>query len=172
MKQAPKLGGTWVRGFDIVSHRRCLACHALKPLAAFYRTNRNQDGSTPQCRECVKAKGRAYYHATKTRPSRRLRMEANTLKKKYGISIADKERLIATGCLICGGRESLVIDHDHNSGKVRGALCRIHNSALGLFQDNFSVLQKAVQYLTEHGACGEGMLTAPVTAIELGRYVL
>lgn len=63
-------------------------------------------------------------------------------------------------CAICGGegfimnskkthREKLVIDHDHKTGVVRGLLCHNCNRALGLFQDDVEIMQKAIQYLNK-----------------------
>ena len=49
-------------------------------------------------------------------------------------------------CGICGENHVLVIDHCHETGIVRGMLCRNCNSGLGLFQDNPLVLRSAIQY--------------------------
>ena len=43
--------------------------------------------------------------------------------------------------------EKLVVDHDHETGAVRGILCHNCNRALGLFKDNVSFLQTAIKYL-------------------------
>lgn len=62
-------------------------------------------------------------------------------------------------CAICGGdgfnlknmtEPMLVIDHCHDSGKVRGLLCHNCNRALGLLQDNCKVVESALYYLKEH----------------------
>lgn len=54
-------------------------------------------------------------------------------------------------CAICGetdkGGKKLNIDHDHNTGQVRGLLCYKCNSGLGSFEDNPRLLNKAVCYL-------------------------
>jgi hypothetical protein len=41
----------------------------------------------------------------------------------------------------------LVIDHDHETGTVRGLLCPTCNSMLGHAQDNPHILLEAAQYL-------------------------
>ena len=55
-----------------------------------------------------------------------------------------------------GKRQSLSIDHDHASGKNRGLLCRDCNFAIGLFEDNAAIVQKAVQYLRKHNKENNG----------------
>ena len=40
------------------------------------------------------------------------------------------------------------IDHDHQTGVVRGLLCTSCNSGIGLFQDSPALLSQAIDYLT------------------------
>ena len=41
------------------------------------------------------------------------------------------------------------IDHDHNTGKVRGLLCISCNTGVGLFKDSPVILTGAVRYLED-----------------------
>lgn len=45
---------------------------------------------------------------------------------------------------------SLTIDHNHNTGKVRGLLCHHCNVGIGHFDDNIDLLQSAIDYLKKH----------------------
>jgi hypothetical protein len=77
-----------------------------------------------------------------------------TLRRKYGISEADFNAMATTqgnACAICripSEPIALHVDHDHDTGEVRGLLCGKCNRGLGLFRDNESILLQAVAYLT------------------------
>jgi hypothetical protein len=58
-------------------------------------------------------------------------------------------------CVICktkepGGRHNnWHVDHNHDTGRVRGLLCWLCNSGLGKFKDRVDLLENAVKYLKE-----------------------
>jgi hypothetical protein len=91
-------------------------------------------------------------------PERRAEQQRKAhMKANYGLTLDTLEALIAHRhgtCDICGdapapdsmGR-TLHVDHDHNTGKVRGMLCRECNFGLGKFQDDIMRLRGATQYL-------------------------
>jgi hypothetical protein len=70
-----------------------------------------------------------------------------------------KEMYDAQGgvCLICKGKQSgrgaknntLSVDHNHKTGKVRGLLCTNCNTGIGNLRDSVDLLKKAIQYLEE-----------------------
>lgn len=81
------------------------------------------------------------------------------LRKKYGLTLADVERMWQEQgrcCAICrqalvlsdGSRSVAVkIDHDHSNGEIRGLLCGHCNTGLGMFRDNPINLASAILYL-------------------------
>ena len=77
-------------------------------------------------------------------------------KSRYDITLADYEIMFETQdgkCAICGminadGR-NLGVDHDHETGDVRGLLCSKCNSALGLINDDINILAKMISYLNK-----------------------
>ncbi|MBV9125670.1 MAG: endonuclease VII domain-containing protein [Planctomycetes bacterium] len=95
-----------------------------------------------------------YAHAKARNP--RARFEAH-LKTKYGLSLERYDEILAEQggvCLICrkapvGKRrnERLSVDHNHETGKVRGILCHQCNAGLGWFRDDPKLLRSAAEYL-------------------------
>ncbi len=82
--------------------------------------------------------------------------------KQYGLTIEQYEQMEEYQdhrCKICGIHESknaidkngtvrrLAIDHDHNTGQIRGLLCSACNTALGSFKDSVDSLKRAILYL-------------------------
>lgn len=79
--------------------------------------------------------------------------------KNFGIDMAEYQRMFVEQggvCAIChrpetatrGGQVKwLAVDHDHETGEVRGLLCQAHNVALGAFQDDIATLSSAISYL-------------------------
>ena len=77
------------------------------------------------------------------------------LEKTYGITTEDWDEMIKKQkyrCAICGVHHSkvertFVVDHDHETGQVRGLLCHSCNVMLGHAKDNVDTLLNAIQYL-------------------------
>ena len=57
-------------------------------------------------------------------------------------------------CSVCGSREDLCIDHDHETGKIRELLCRKCNTVLGLSADSPKLLMFLIRYLYKHRKSG------------------
>lgn len=71
---------------------------------------------------------------------------------KYGCSIDEARQLLsASRCEICDKEEDLVVDHDHNTGRLRGRLCKSCNTGLGMFGERVESFQRAIGYLTKYG---------------------
>jgi hypothetical protein len=87
-------------------------------------------------------------------PAYKSKRRANSLKKKYGITLGDYDRmfLLQNGsCAICtrrpGAGKHLHVDHSHDTGKVRGLLCHQCNWYLGTIEADDLVLTRLVAYL-------------------------
>jgi len=80
------------------------------------------------------------------------------LKRTYGLSLVAYRSLVENQngkCAICRGPPNgrvlkLVVDHNHETGKIRELLCDACNRALGFFKDDPSRLRAAAFYLEKH----------------------
>lgn len=81
-------------------------------------------------------------------------------RKLYKLTLEKYGRLFFAQCGVCAicsepaaPDRALVVDHDHDTGKVRGLLCGTCNSAIGLLRDDTEVIVQAALYLyrTKHG---------------------
>jgi hypothetical protein len=77
------------------------------------------------------------------------------IKRNYGlewdeyVALLDKQK---GKCFLCGsngsGKDSrLVVDHDHETGEVRGLLCWNCNVGIGLFKEDTELLNKVIKYI-------------------------
>lgn len=77
------------------------------------------------------------------------------LRRKYGITLAERNAMIADQCGLCAicaapldlQSRRTHVDHDHNTGRVRGVLCHDCNTGLGMFKDSIASLEFALAYL-------------------------
>jgi hypothetical protein len=118
------------------------------------------DGHSYQCIECHK-KEKAEYRKehqdviVKYRKEHKSEMAEYSLKSRYGITLEQKQQMYCTQSGICPcckkvfSFDQMVVDHNHNTSKVRGLLCRLCNTGIGIFQDNIQVLTNAINYLIE-----------------------
>jgi len=109
------------------------------------------------CRACANERRKKYYYENNGREKARLKARVIDLKK-YGLTQADVEAMLVRqqgkclGCraqLLEGERrgERFHIDHNHNTGVVRGLLCHGCNTALGLVGEQKSTLRRLMSYL-------------------------
>src|SRR4051812_40873902 len=95
----------------------------------------------------------AYWRKRRQEPEVKRRERAGHLKRKFGISLEDYDRLLAEqhgGCAICGDPPepggNLHVDHDHEDGRVRGLLSVRCNNGLGQFKEDPELIDRAASY--------------------------
>ena len=144
----------------------CKKCGENKSDDEFYKEARTSSGLTARCKECMKTDASQSYWKNPERAKKRIReaydyaqRRERTLREKYNLTPDDYERMFVEQegkCKICGTEDSghnmtkhLVVDHDEDTGKVRGLLCSSCNLMIGKAHHDTDVLQNAITYLQE-----------------------
>ena len=137
-----------------LEQRECRTCSKTKNLIGdFYLSRKDPTLASSYCYECKECTRSRVTKNYKKNPAK----HRNThLLRSYGISSEDFDKLLTEQnhcCAICGTSEpggrydTFNVDHCHETGKVRGLLCKSCNIALGEFKDDIDMLKKAVVYL-------------------------
>lgn len=129
--------------------RKCIKCGETKEISCFYPHKRSPNGFRSQCKDCCKTQ------INKQRESNPDKYREYELKRLYGISISEYNVLFQKQngkCAICKIdhiklKKRLEVDHNHQTGKVRGLLCGNCNKTLGKINDSISIVQNMLSYL-------------------------
>lgn len=130
--------------------RRCPYCNKDKPSESFARTSSYCEPCRKQYRRDNIERTRAYTAANRDR------IRDASFRKIYGITLEHYNHLLSKQngrCALCrtdvpGGRGHFHVDHNHETGKVRGLLCHNCNIGLGNFRDNPELLRRAARYIS------------------------
>jgi len=104
-------------------------------------------------------KGRAYYRKLCDKHhKKKYGMTEGRKLKIYGITPEDWKKMFEEQhgcCAICGTHQSmfvkpLSVDHNHDTGNVRGLLCQMCNIALGYFRDDPKLMKKGIEYVQKY----------------------
>lgn len=133
-KSAAKKAGCSVtewRARRAAGERWCYRCRIWKGIVDFAKDVSRTGGVAGICKPCNNIR---------------------STRCRYGLSEDDFARLQAVGaCPICErSGVPMEVDHNHRTGAVRAILCSRCNSALGMFWENVSIMQRAIAYLEVH----------------------
>jgi hypothetical protein len=144
-----------------MTERQCTKCKQVKPDTDFWRDNAERRRKS-HCRVCTAAASREWRrrqpnYEKQRYAAQRVETRERHLIRKYGVSLADYEAMLAKQggqCAICLCEPSTQahgvfhVDHCHKTGRVRGLLCRGCNHVLGHLKDDPKALRRAVEYLS------------------------
>lgn len=151
----------------------CSKCGESKPLSEYHTYADKRPGRSGERRPMAKCKTCHMKVALSWNERNRERAAAANARWKqktrrkykarlYGlteIELAAMEAAQQGICLICGEfAEPLYVDHDHETGVVRGLLCGQCNLGLGAFRDDPKRLLRAIRYL---GVTRDGIFAEP-----------
>lgn len=131
--------------------RSCLKCSEVKDETEFYKDRNRKDGLRTKCKVCWNEDSLTYYYTNKE--SLVEKRKDYHYRRTYGISLEERDSKEARQngrCMICNEEKALVVDHCHDSGKVRDMLCITCNQALGMFKEDKEILERAIIYIDKH----------------------
>jgi hypothetical protein len=126
----------------------CTYCLVDKPVEEFGKEALVKSGLKPRCKECISKQNKE-----SNRPSSGYTKQREyQLRKNYKLTEEEYQQMHTEQqgvCWICGKESTklLHVDHDHDTGEIRGLLCGNCNKAIGLMYDDISILARAIDYL-------------------------
>ena len=130
-------------------------------MTSFHKRGGNEKGYRSACKECLRTRNENYRKANlpkRAAAARKWRRENRegwrdaSLRDRYNIGIAEWDLMFKEQkgcCLICEMEfeKTPHVDHDHETGVVRGLLCGPCNRMLGQARDSSFILKKGAEYL-------------------------
>ena len=124
---------------DFGTRNRCKACRRNAQRAAWAA-----DPETARANDRERVRAWRIANPQKT--------QAQRWRQRYRLDEAAFAALLLqqeNRCAICHIAKPTCVDHCHQTGRIRGVLCRPCNVALGQFRDDAQLLRAALTYLEE-----------------------
>ncbi len=118
--------------------RICKECRRLLPITAFEQNRPSVWRS--ECKECRKNakpfpnipnKAKTEYESNNPRPE---------IGEEFYCRVCERTITVQTS-------RDINLDHNHETGKIRGYICNRCNTGLGNFRDSISILKRAIRWL-------------------------
>jgi hypothetical protein len=139
--------------------KMCTVCKVAKPFEDFYdgykakkqRDVVNKKYPHSRCKDCDHARVKVYHKNNRAKVTKQQLISHR--RREYGLTEEEYNNMVLSQnnvCVICNKPSSrtLHIDHDHVTGKVRGLLCSNCNLGIGLLQEDLTILNRAIEYLS------------------------
>ena len=138
--------------------KQCTKCKEWKNYDQFYALKKRRDGLNSHCKKCQNEAGKKWRtdnpDCHKNRYWKNPEKEhGRHLKKKYGIDENEYAAMLDAQdgvCAICSsgkGSRRLAVDHDHETGQVRGLLCTRCNQLIGNAKEDPEIMRRAIEYI-------------------------
>lgn len=144
----------------------CKTCGASRKLDEFYPNPHCKYGRAPECAECVRARKKRDYARKSSKEKTRLKVKSRDwyrshprtkrnsyLKGAYGLDEAGVAKLYEGqngACPVCGkpiGWDEKNIDHDHDTGRIRGLVHPYCNTGVGFLDNHRDRIPEILAYL-------------------------
>jgi ribosomal protein L40E len=150
----------------------CTKCGEEKPLFEFHKHKIAKDGLAYVCRSCKSAVDKTYRQSAENADNaknratkwnreneerRKLIIQKDNYKRRYGLTSEQKQQLVDGQdgkCAICANdlkdTHDVCVDHNHTTGAIRAILCRKCNLGIGHLQDSIKIVESALEYLKKY----------------------
>lgn len=139
--------------------KKCPKCGRRKAEHLFSRNKGKRDGRATRCKSCYKKQWNEY------RANNPEKLKQKSLRIRYGVSLEwykeqlDRQEHKCAICKIELSGAKACLDHNHETGAVRGILCQPCNLGIVRFEEGGLLwVRAAEEYLTEAGDFGTGIL--------------
>ena len=135
------------------SEKRCSRCKRVKVSTDFTMSRSTVDGLDSCCSDCKIA-----LNAARQRKATRSSLKAANMWAVHRLKFEQYQAILESQnylCALCGNSMRMpAIDHDHQTGAIRGIICSWCNGMLGkIEQDGY--VEKAFAYLARARAAGD-----------------
>ena len=138
--------------------KKCDKCLKELDIILFDKHGSTKDGLRPNCKPCQNE-----YKKTWRKQTLSGKKDAHSNRRKFwpGSTTeqakANYDKLYSQQngcCAICSKHQSelkqaLAVDHNHETGEVRGLLCRPCKTGIGLLRESKQILNNAINYLNK-----------------------
>lgn len=148
-----------------IGYKCCTECGLEKPLSGFSQDKHTKSGFRSKCKDCRRERSNEVGRKWRFKNKEKSKEDNIWFERKstYGITKEEYYSILASQgnkCPICSHQpddlaRGMVVDHNHDTGEIRGILCKPCNRGLGLFRDSPSSLLMASQYLEKRGFYGK-----------------
>lgn len=130
----------------------CTGCKIDKPKTEYPKRHDRPSGVRPKCTECqrrIDGKRRKTEAGKKSCRSKSWKIQGvNITYEEY----LEKYQKLDGCCEICNIKlDSLCVDHNHETGNIRGLLCTACNLGIEHFKESEQNMKNAINYLAVYG---------------------
>ena len=140
--------------------KRCSKCGEVKVIGDFHVDKIKSSGRHSTCKVCRSLEKATLRKRKALNPSFAITEYLYLINRRYRLSYNTLEGMMDEQLGCCGScGKSLIypksvrnysIDHNHDTGNVRGLLCNECNVALGLLKDDVDTVTGLLKYLIKH----------------------
>ncbi len=136
------------------SEKTCGKCNEVKSIEKFRQTSKSKGHYSPWCRTCIRLFHEEYWSSPEM-------IRVRNLRGTYGMTAEEYDEYLTrqnSACAVCYKPETIInhvsgrvaalsVDHDHQTGRIRGLLCQKCNHALGKLRDDPMRIEALLNYV-------------------------